>query len=295
VLAYADDLVLLAPTAASIRRMLAICDDFARDFHVSFNAAKSKCMMFSPISANSRFSAPSPMFYIGNQVIENVNQWLHLGHMLTNDLDDTADITRRRNSFIGQTNNLLCQFSTLDSLTINRLFTSFCSSHYGCELWNLLCPTIDDYYVTWRIALRRVWRIPQNSHRRLIPLLANCLPLSYVICQRFIRFVLSCLNSDSRLVSSVVRHGLFYARMSSIIGKNIHYCANVFGFSTDNLNSGLISSDIIEKHYVSSLSSLDVNCAGRIFELILVRDGYLVLNGWTLQDINSMIDILLTL
>jgi hypothetical protein len=55
--------------------------------------AKSKCMMFSPISANTRFSAPSPMFYIGKQVIENVNQWLLLGHMLTNDLDDTADIT----------------------------------------------------------------------------------------------------------------------------------------------------------------------------------------------------------
>jgi hypothetical protein len=155
-LAYADDLVLLAPTAASMRRMLAICDDFARDFHVSFNAAKSKSMMFSPISANSRFSAPSPMFYIGNQVIENINQWLHLGHMLTNDLDDTADITRRCNSFTRQTNNLLCQFSTLDSLTINRLFTPFCSSHYGCELWNLQCPAIDDYYATWRIALRRV-------------------------------------------------------------------------------------------------------------------------------------------
>jgi hypothetical protein len=45
-LAYADDIVLLAPSAATMRVMLSICDDFASEFHMSFNASKSKCLIF---------------------------------------------------------------------------------------------------------------------------------------------------------------------------------------------------------------------------------------------------------
>jgi len=46
-LAYADvdDLVLLAPTASAMRKLLAICDDYARQYSISFNALKSKCMV----------------------------------------------------------------------------------------------------------------------------------------------------------------------------------------------------------------------------------------------------------
>jgi hypothetical protein len=47
-LAYADDLVLLAPTASAMRRMLAICEDYAAEFQVSFNADKTKWMVFTP-------------------------------------------------------------------------------------------------------------------------------------------------------------------------------------------------------------------------------------------------------
>ena len=46
VLSYADDLVLLAPSANATRRMLAICDDFGERYCVTFNAIKSKCILF---------------------------------------------------------------------------------------------------------------------------------------------------------------------------------------------------------------------------------------------------------
>lgn len=102
---YTVDLVFLAPSAASMRRELAVCDDYARDFHVSFDAAKSKCMIFSPVSGSSQFSSRYSLFtfYIVMQVTENVTNSgysLHLGHLLTNDLDETTDITWRRNSSI---------------------------------------------------------------------------------------------------------------------------------------------------------------------------------------------------
>jgi len=40
-LAYADDIVLLAPTASALRKMLAISDSYASEFHIVFNANKS--------------------------------------------------------------------------------------------------------------------------------------------------------------------------------------------------------------------------------------------------------------
>jgi len=37
VLAYADDVVLLDPSANAMRKMLRLCDDFASDYDVKFN------------------------------------------------------------------------------------------------------------------------------------------------------------------------------------------------------------------------------------------------------------------
>src|SRR5664279_3319090 len=45
-LAYADDLVLIAPSASAMRRMLQICDEYAVQYNVLFNAEKSKSLCY---------------------------------------------------------------------------------------------------------------------------------------------------------------------------------------------------------------------------------------------------------
>ena len=47
-LAYADDILLLAPTARAMRLMLGICDHYALEYSILFNANKSKCISFGP-------------------------------------------------------------------------------------------------------------------------------------------------------------------------------------------------------------------------------------------------------
>jgi hypothetical protein len=63
-LAYADDLVLLAPTASAMRRMLAICEDYAAEFQVSFNADKTKWMTFAPKRRYVRYDVPAAEFHL---------------------------------------------------------------------------------------------------------------------------------------------------------------------------------------------------------------------------------------
>ena len=47
-LAYADDIVLVAPTASALCKMLAVCDNYATEYYMAFNAHKSKCMALLP-------------------------------------------------------------------------------------------------------------------------------------------------------------------------------------------------------------------------------------------------------
>ena len=52
VLAYADDVVLVAPIATAMRRMLSICDEYAVRYTIRFNAEKSKCIALLPKCRN---------------------------------------------------------------------------------------------------------------------------------------------------------------------------------------------------------------------------------------------------
>ena len=49
VLAHADDVVLLAPSANAMHKMLWLCDNFASDYDVKFNANKSKCLSLAAL------------------------------------------------------------------------------------------------------------------------------------------------------------------------------------------------------------------------------------------------------
>jgi len=67
-------------------------------------------------------------FYVGNNPIEHVDSFEHLGHVITNQLTDNADILMRRSEFVRKSNDVLCFFSKLSSLIKYRLFHLYCMS-----------------------------------------------------------------------------------------------------------------------------------------------------------------------
>ena len=74
-LTYADDIALLAPTTWAMRLMLGICDDFAQEYAIVFNAKKSKCLWVKHSSAIKVASDRKPQFVIGASVIEFADSW----------------------------------------------------------------------------------------------------------------------------------------------------------------------------------------------------------------------------
>jgi hypothetical protein len=270
-LGYADDLVLLTPTVRAMRVLLNICDEFAVNYDVVFNASKSKCVVTKPSCGRNMAleRIPTSPFLIGGIEIEFVDSWPHLGHVLNKNRDDGNDIEKIRNALCGQINNVLCYFGHLSPVVKLRLIKTFCCSLYGSVLWELDHLSIDSVCCTWRKGLRRVWDVPYRTHCNILPLLCNELPLYDEICKRTANFINVCLNSDCVLVKRLVYRAIYFERMRSPIGRNALTCCIRYGlisihnfdkFTVRHWFEGTVTEELLSDVLV-------------LLELIFVRDG----------------------
>ena len=71
---------------------LKICDIYASDYSIVFNASKSKCIFVQSCRDIASSFGPKSEIFIGGNLIEYVKQWPHLGHIITDTLEYVADI-----------------------------------------------------------------------------------------------------------------------------------------------------------------------------------------------------------
>ena len=128
-------------------------------------------------------------FYINNSAVEYVEQWPHLGHVISSDLDDKHDINRGRSALVSQINNVLCFLRMLDSITKIRVFISYCYGLYGCIIWDITNVHVEQVCSAWRAGVHHVWGLPLNTHNVLIPLISNRLPLYDEIRKCMLTFI----------------------------------------------------------------------------------------------------------
>lgn len=291
-LAYADDIVLLAPTHRAMRNMLALCDRFADEYNVVFNAKKSKCLYITSRAKRLRFLSAPPQFTIGGNNIEFVDKWLHLGHIISAVHDNKEEIISKRNTLCGQINNVLCYFGKRDPITKLSLLKAYCSSFYGSVLWDLSHPSMDVFCAAWRKGLRRVWNLPYNTHSALLPPLCGLLPLMDELACRSSTFISSCLYSECEVVSFVARHGVYYSRMLSPIGRNSLFCCSRFDVSLRDILC--ISKPFVWTRYRSKLTASCLSTVSLILELLFVKIGYFSISCLSQAELSCLIDFICT-
>jgi hypothetical protein len=300
-LAYADDIVLLAPSASALRTMLAVCDNYANEYSIQFNATKTKCLVVLPSSRRSlsAYLKDYP-FYIGNKPIEYVDSFEHLGHLITNQLTDNADIAKRQSDFVRQVNNVLCFFTRQKSCVKYKLFQSYCMNLCGRELWSLSNDHLSDLSVSWRKSLRRIRRLPHNTHSYLLSILSQCLPLFDEICRRSLKFIDACLSSESNLVRAVAKYGVQYGMQNSFLGHNAAFCARRYNCKFFDASGSYVDIQRVVKSYVDNLTDdLQICTAGFVFELILLREKDLVLSnslelGLSHDELDLLVNVVCT-
>ena len=90
--------------------------------------------------------------------------------------------------------------------------------------------SIEELDTAWRKGLRWLLDLPYRTHNVMLAPLCSMLPLDYELMCRCAKFMNNCLISGNDVVSYVGRHGIFFQRMFSPIGRNAQRCCETLVF-----------------------------------------------------------------
>ena len=179
-LGYADDIVLLAPSASALRMMLNTCCQFANHYNLLFNPGKTQLVRFS-LPCCSPNPSTSPTFLFAGQTLNLADRACHLGHILRSDLSDTDDILRVQTDMCRRANCLLSTFYATNPAVKTLLFRTFCLSLYGSALWRLSSSSLRSLEVTFNNLLRKIWKLPRHCHTSILHCISSPLILLFII------------------------------------------------------------------------------------------------------------------
>ena len=135
--------------------MLNICERFANDNQILFNASKSQLLYFS--KNDDPMHVIRPILRRSHGVmVPYVEKCIHLGNTLSTSSTEHALIDSAITDINIETNNLLSEFSFSESATLSRLFQSYCMNVYGSSLWKFNNhKNIERFCVSFRFSWER--------------------------------------------------------------------------------------------------------------------------------------------
>ena len=180
-----------------------------------------------------------------------------LGHLLTNCVYDcvTSKCTQEYNR---QCNMLLADFKSASSYIINYLFYKYCTSFYGSNVLPLYDDSMENLCKSWRIAIRRVWRITWRTHCIMLPYIDPKLMFD----KRCIKFINNATNSCNTIVNTISNMGLYSSY--SIMGTNARHLDVLYNMKVSNVQKTWTNRDVV--------LSDTIRLCTQVKELIEIRD-----------------------
>ena len=212
-LGYADDATLLAPTLTSMTDMLAIVTQFGTEYDVKFNPTKTQLIVYGGPDTEHQI-------LFDGTVIKNEKCAGHLGNILGQNTNDIL-IDKGISSFMSNFNYILSTFHFCTYDIKYLLFQSYCISLYGCVLWDMSSKYITKFLVTWRKFIRRLLKLPYQTHSLYLPYIVNDIPIETQLHKRFLSFFHSIHISNNnilQLCNKLVQNG-----SGSIACRNLNY------------------------------------------------------------------------
>jgi hypothetical protein len=135
VLAYADDMVLIAPSWFSLQKLINFTNKESSLINMSFNTKKTVCMVFNPSQKSKVISNSFPELCVSGCEITFVESFKYLGHIIKNDLTDDLDMIKEMKGLYTRTNILIRRFHLCSNRVKVKLFKAYCICIYGVSLW----------------------------------------------------------------------------------------------------------------------------------------------------------------
>lgn len=226
-LAYADDIVLIAPTRFALRKLLGICSEYSKEYHVSFNPNKSMLLYFGEEDNQHPFEWDGKLVNIESSAV-------HLGHIIGNRVT-VQIIEKATNDLYAKTNAIMSLFGHCYSSIRYKLFKSYAMALYGAPLWDLSDRSLEKFLTGWRKCIRKLYKLPYRTHSNLLPLICEDKSPDTQMQGRFVKFITSCFNSKNSLVRRSVRIAMQGSR--SNIGRNISLICNRYNIQRSNITN----------------------------------------------------------
>ena len=160
-LMYADDAVLIAPSASALQKLLLLCENYAQHHDIMFNLKKTVCMC---VNQKVLYPVALPHIYLNGKILSYVDHQKYLGvHITSNKLDD-IDIEQSVKAMYTRGNMLIRNFKHCSDNVKLCLFRTFCTSIYCCQLWsNYSTANIRKMQVAYNNIFRILMNIPRRS------------------------------------------------------------------------------------------------------------------------------------
>ena len=204
-----------------------------------------------------------PNVELNGNKINVVNSTTHLGHILKDNIfkNDSSKCIR---DFNIQSNSFLADLKNSTSHMRNYLFSKYCTSFYGSLFLPIYDNTMEDIYKAWRMAVRKVWRVPWTTHCDLLPHLAGVMPPKLSFAKNAISFAKLLLKSDNPVVKMVTGMGIY--GYHSILGQNFKYLTVKYNLDSKTL--------IDDWNKLCQVQHEEIRLCDQIKELCYMRDTY---------------------
>ena len=181
----------------------------------------------------------------------------------------------------------MANYGRLQTSRLINLFKSYCCSFYGSHLWKFNSTGFDKCCKSWNIAVRKLLHIPFYTHVWILGPLIKQNNLRVQLKFRNFQFLLNAFNSTNDIVKTCIQSAMYNSNTS--IGYKLAFYR--YKYSLDMHDSYAASMKIINGQNLSDYQSSTVN---NLSTLIEMRSGNNFVNGFTLNEINQMIEIIAT-
>ena len=197
-LLYADDLCLITPSRGSMQELLLICENYCEEFCLSFNAKKSKALIFG-----SRRNEFSESLYLDQQPIEYVSEWGYLGTTIVAGKSLSFSHTKDLRSFYRSINTVLSAIHKPNELV--QMFLLYTLSvpilTYAAEVKVFKHSDMMSCNTALNNAIRRIfsfhrWESPRELREQL-----EYPGLYDIFLSRSLRFKKKCQNSSNGVIA----------------------------------------------------------------------------------------------
>ena len=139
--------------------------------------------------------------------------------------------------------------------------------------------------IRWRMALKRIWNVPVNTHCDILPLISSQFPLEIQLKCRFLKFYRSLLESDNNLIRYLSSFKTFSNNSTMSNNLNQILCdLNLDMFELEMLSLNKFKNMLYDK-WLSSVKGLYLIHSKYIHELCMMKGKFFFLLYFNLYQI----------